>query len=97
MNTKYGLGKEKKLSMSAIRSTGDMVPRSGIYRVFHHHRLARQLTLLRSSIFPACHTCTTPLEFELLRAVPIESARSRFRLLMSQATAPDSTTGSLQT
>lgn len=59
MNTKYGLGKETKLSVSAILSTGDMVPRSGIYRVFHHHRLARQIALLRSGIFPACHTCTT--------------------------------------
>src|SRR5579864_9427810 len=96
MNKKYGLSKEKKLSRSAIRSTGDMVPRSGIYTVFHHHRLSRQVPLLRSGIFPACHTCTTPLEFELLRAVPVESARSRFRLLM-QANDPNLTAVPLQT
>jgi len=96
MNKKYGLSKEKKLSMSAISSTGDVVPRSGIYRVFHHHRLSRQVPLLRSGIFPECRQCTTPLEFELLRGVPIESARSRFRLLM-QANAANLTPIPLQT
>jgi hypothetical protein len=89
MNTKYRLSKEKKLSTSAVCSTGDVVARSGIYTVFHHHRLSRQVPLLRSGVFPACHSCATPLEFELARAVPIESARSRFRLLM-QANAPNS-------
>jgi hypothetical protein len=82
MNTQHGLSKEKNLNMSAICFTGDVVPRSGIYTVFHHHRLSRHVPLLRSGIFPACHKCTTPIEFELLRAMPIESARSRFRLLM---------------
>lgn len=83
MNMKY-----KKPRMPAIRSTGDVVPRSGIYRVFHHHHLATQVPLLRNGVFPECRTCTTPLEFELLRAVPVESARSRFRLLM-QPNAPN--------
>lgn len=96
MKTKYGLSKEKKPSTSAIRSTGEVVPSSGVYRVFHHHRLARQVPLLRNGIFPACHTCRTALEFKLLRAVPIESARARFRLLM-QANAPNSTAVPLQT
>lgn len=96
MNKKYGLSREKKLSTSAIRSTGDVVPRTGIYRVFHHHRLSRQVPLLRNGIFPACKKCTTPIEFELLQAMPIESARSRFRLLM-QANATNLTAVPLRT
>ena len=100
MSTKYLLSKPKERSISAVRpefTTGDVVPRSGIYRICHHHNLAWQVPLLRSGIFPGCRKCTIPVEFELLLAMPIESARARFRLLMWQANAPDLTAAALRT
>jgi hypothetical protein len=63
--------------------TGQTIPRSGNYAVFHtRHPLVREVTLLKEHTFPACAKCVLPVQFDLLQAVPAESARDRFRLLM---------------
>jgi hypothetical protein len=65
-------------------TTGDRVPRSGNYRIFHVHRLKEFVSLLKDNTFPACPSCDVPVGFGLLSPVPIESASARFRLLMEQ-------------
>ena len=62
--------------------SGKSVPRSGTYGFFHAHSSAHQITLLKGRIFPFCPKCSDPVEFVLIRAVPVESALDRFRLLM---------------
>jgi hypothetical protein len=61
--------------------SGKPAPRSGIYGFFHAHSTAREITLLKDRIFPFCLKCADPVQFVLIRAVPIESASERFRLL----------------
>ena len=63
-------------------TTGQTVPRSGIYKILHKHSPANQMTLLRNRHFPSCHRCGIPMNFELVSALPVESATARFRLLM---------------
>jgi hypothetical protein len=70
------------LAMDQFFSTGQRVPRSGIYKILHKHSPADQMTLLRNRHFPSCHRCGIPMNFELVSAVPVESATARFRLLM---------------
>jgi hypothetical protein len=66
--------------------TGQIVQRSGNYAVFHTpHSLRREVTLLKEHAFPACSRCVLPVRFDLLQAVPAETARERFRLLMHAA------------
>ena len=72
--------------------SGKSVPRSGTYGFFHAHSSAHQITLLKGRIFPFCPKCSDPVEFVLIRAVPVESALGRFRLLLmhgSNISAPN--------
>jgi hypothetical protein len=71
--------------------SGKSVPRSGTYGFFHAHSSAHEITLLKDRIFPFCPRCSDPVEFVLIRAVPVESALGRFRLLMhgSNISAPN--------
>jgi hypothetical protein len=63
--------------------TGQTIPQSGSYSVFHkQHHLRHEVTLLKQHTFPACARCAVPVHFDLLHAVHAESARDRFRLLM---------------
>jgi len=62
--------------------TNDEIPRSGVYRVFHAQHPMREICLLKDKTFPACPQCLSPIRFALISAIPIESARGRFRLLM---------------
>ena len=49
-------------------SPGEMVPRSGVYRVSHHaHRLMHEAALLADDLFPSCVQCGEQVRFELLR------------------------------
>jgi len=73
-------GKMKKVS---TMSTGEQVPRSGTYTVFHTHPI-RDIKLLRNWIFPACPKCSSAMQFALAAAIPNESALERFRLLMQE-------------
>jgi hypothetical protein len=50
--------------------TDEIIPNSGIYRVFHQrHRLPHEVTLLRDERFPKCAKCQDAVSFELIRAV----------------------------
>lgn len=48
--------------------TGDAIPASGIYRVYHSaHRLPHEVTLLKDEVFPRCQGCCDRVEFEPVR------------------------------
>ena len=65
-------------------SSGDDIPRSGIYATAHPHRLSAHVHLLQGHIFPSCAHCHSPILFKLITPLMIESASARFRLLMSK-------------
>jgi hypothetical protein len=64
---------------------GQRIPASGTYRVIHAHPMRPEVNLLQGRFFPRCGQCIRVLEFELIRAVPFESAQNRFRLLMQES------------
>lgn len=71
---------------SSVFTTGQEIPRSGIYHPIHtRHVLPAQVTLLRGKVFPGCSHCTVPVHFSLVQAAKLESARSRFRLLRASS------------
>ena len=48
---------------------GELVVRSGIYRLRHHkHRFSHEATLLAGESFPHCRYCGNKVKFRLLRA-----------------------------
>lgn len=48
-------------------STGDPVPETGIYYVYHPaHRLIRTVRLYRGNLFPRCSQCSDRVEFDLM-------------------------------
>ena len=56
--------------MHAKHKPGELVPKSGIYRVMHEsHRLMHEATLLEGDRFPICKQCDRNVRFELRRAV----------------------------
>ena len=51
--------------------TGQEVPSSGIYRVFHgEHRLPKELVLIAGNKFPRCGKCSNAVRFELVKTSP---------------------------
>ncbi len=49
---------------------GDVIPESGVYRVYHDsHRLMHEATLLGGGRFPRCKTCKARVYFLLIRPV----------------------------
>lgn len=64
---------------------GQRIPASGTYRVIHAHPMCPEVNLLEGGFFPRCAQCRRVLEFELISAVPLESAQNRFRLLMQES------------
>jgi hypothetical protein len=47
---------------------GELVPHSGIYRVYHEaHRLMHEAALLVHEPFPCCRQCGITVRFELIR------------------------------
>lgn len=70
------------LKISNSFTTGQEIPRSGIYCTVHmRHPVRRQVALLRGRVFPGCPKCLVPVRFDLLRALQVESAQGRYRLL----------------
>jgi hypothetical protein len=70
---------------NGVFTTGQEISRSGIYHLVHtRHVLPAQVPLLRGNVFPGCSQCPVPVHFSLVKAVQLESAHSRFRLLMGQ-------------
>ena len=49
---------------------GDVVPLSGIYKIYHDsHRLMHEATLLKGIRFPRCRQCGNQVKFTLGRAI----------------------------
>jgi len=49
--------------------TGDTVPETGIYRAVHvHHKLPKEVALLKDEHFPRCQKCNKPVLFDLIHA-----------------------------
>ena len=49
--------------------TGQAIPTSGVYYVFHPaHRLIRSVRLLKGDTFPRCSQCVDQVSFELQSA-----------------------------
>jgi hypothetical protein len=70
---------------SSLFTTGQEISRSGIYHPIHRqHVLPSDVPLLRGKVFPGCSQCPVPVHFSLVKAVQLESAQSRFRLLRDQ-------------
>lgn len=70
---------------SRVFTTGQEIPRSGIYHPIHtRHVLPAEVTLLSGKVFPGCSHCAVPVQFSLVREAQLESAQSRFRILMGQ-------------
>jgi hypothetical protein len=63
-------------------SSGRPVPRSGIYKTCHEHPVQHEIPLLIDHIFPSCPKCNVPVKFTFVSGLLIESASTRFRLLM---------------
>ena len=56
--------------MAKNYTAGNVVPESGIYRVYHDsHRLMHTATLLAGTLFPTCRRCKAAVQFELVRRV----------------------------
>src|SRR5690349_19295000 len=54
-------------AMTKRFSTGDTVPETGIYYVYHPaHRLIRTVRLHRGHSFPRCSQCSDQVEFDLM-------------------------------
>jgi hypothetical protein len=63
--------------------TGERIPSSGIYRVFHRsHRLPHEVTLLDGETFPRCLKCDTSVEFELVQQAPDLRNAGAFRVVL---------------
>lgn len=55
---------------SASYKPGDVVPLSGIYKIYHdHHRLMHEATLLKDTRFPRCRQCGLHVKFSLARSI----------------------------
>ncbi len=53
-----------------VYKPGDRVPKSGVYRVYHHqHRLMHEATLEKDTRFPQCRTCKSKVQFSLVHPV----------------------------
>jgi hypothetical protein len=49
------------------------------------HRLPGEVTLVEGHVFPDCEKCSTPVQFEFLRAVTnaiMQSGQERFRVIV---------------
>jgi hypothetical protein len=85
----------KKREIRAPRShkPGEIVPRSGIYKVEHDsHRLMHEAALIQGARFPRCRQCKDEVRFTLSRAVRDEHAILPFRssTILEDYEEPDS-------
>jgi two-component system, chemotaxis family, chemotaxis protein CheY len=60
-------------------STGQAIPKSGIYTVFHEkHRLPHEVTLIEGETFPRCAKCGDLVEFVLDQSAPYAPNAAQF-------------------
>jgi DNA-binding NarL/FixJ family response regulator len=67
-------------ALGSVRyGTGQAIPESGIYTVFHEqHRLPHAVTLLEGETFPRCAKCGDLVEFVLDRSAPYAPSAAQF-------------------
>lgn len=66
-------------AVSVRYGTGQAIPKSGIYTVFHEqHRLPHEVTLLEGETFPRCAKCGNLVEFVLDQSAPSGVNASQF-------------------
>ncbi len=61
--------KARELGVSVLQTyhTGDAIPTSGVYRVYHRaHRLPQEVTLLAGYPFPRCSRCSNAVTFRAI-------------------------------
>ena len=69
--------------MSKKYRPGELVVKSGVYRVFHDsHRLMHQVTLEEGARFPACRRCGGAVRFEWLAAGRMTHIDSGFHAIL---------------
>lgn len=65
--------------VSVRYGTGQAIPKSGIYTVFHaQHRLPHEVTLLEGETFPRCAKCGNLVEFVLDQSAPSGGNAAQF-------------------
>ena len=70
-------------------SVGEVIPVSGVYRVFHSiHRVSHDVTLLKNEKFPPCRQCADKVYFELVREVPEIDENYEFKVRLFQIPHP---------
>jgi len=63
------------MESSARLRSGDVAPRSGIYRVHHYaHRLPHVVIIIGGTVLPKCNRCGEKVRFlPIVAAEPVES------------------------
>ena len=70
--------------------TGERIPASGIYRVYHlAHRVPHEVTLIEGEKFPRCQKCEEAVAFEPLRISPDHETKSVIVLYQLPEIDPD--------
>ncbi len=55
-------------SRPELHKPGEVVPKTGIYKVYHHrHRLMHEAALIGGTVFPQCRKCLAEVRFALVR------------------------------
>ncbi len=67
---------------------GQRILHTGVYRIYHPHRLSHDATLLKGDLFPACLVCGKRVQFELLQSAPEIGDDSNFRRRRSAFDSP---------
>jgi hypothetical protein len=84
----YGMKEHSNSSKKLV--PGELVPKSGIYRVTHDsHRLMHEATLLKNDRFPVCKQCGQQVRFELLRAVKNPRILSGYHAILEDYSDPE--------
>jgi hypothetical protein len=75
------MSRKKPKARTRRHKTGQEIPLSGIYRVYHHeHRLPHKVSLLAGEIFPCCAKCGNAVRFELVQGAEVEPQSFRIKL-----------------
>ena len=78
----FEIAKRREELSSPYFRAGEVVPETGIYRVYHSgHRLSHDVTLMGDERFPRCSQCEYNVHFELVAAAPEVESDKDFRSL----------------
>jgi len=75
------MARKKRKAGTRRHKTGQEIPLSGIYRVYHReHRLPHEVSLLVGEIFPSCAKCGNAVRFALVQGAEVEPQSFRVKL-----------------